>query len=45
MSELYFRTQIFNIRISLPQEYFIFYSEFILANIVILIINSICKYM
>ena len=41
-----FPTQIFNIRTSSPQEYLIFYSELILANIVILssimlIVNSI----
>ena len=34
--KLYFPTQIFNIRTSFPREYFLFYSEFILANIVIL---------
>ena len=41
-----FPTQIFNSRTSSPQEYLIFYSELILANIVILssimlIVNSI----
>ena len=37
--ELYFPTEIFNIRTNFPQGYFIFYSEFILANIVILSSN------
>ena len=37
--ELYFPTEIFNVRTNFPQGYFIFYSEFILANIVILSSN------
>ena len=41
MYELYFPTQIFHIRTRLPQDYFIFYSEFIIANIVILSSNVI----
>ena len=41
--ELYFPTQSFSIRTSFPQGYFIFYSEFIFANIVILSRNDICR--
>ena len=37
--ELHFPTEIFNVRTNFPQGYFIFYSEFILANIVILSSN------
>ena len=41
--ELYFPTQIFNIATTVRQEYFRFYSEFILANIVIFSSNVNCK--
>ena len=41
--ELHFPTQIFNIRARFPNEYFIFYSGFILANVVILNSNANCK--
>ena len=36
MHELYFPTQIFDVGTSFSQEYFIFFADFILANIVTL---------